>query len=200
MADHARTHRALAVTAATLGALALAAGDPYPAGRSPAAARDVPFVTALDVARWIRERRPDLRIVDVRAHTLFDAYHIPGAERVALDTLSRRAWQPHESVVVYADNDAEATRAALALKRRGVANAHILRGGLLSWVDQIVEPHLATLPRTATPAEQAARREQLELSRYFGGTPRVSLRWAPGSIRRSQSETAAVARIIRRGC
>lgn len=202
MVDHSRIHRWLAVVAAALGALAVVAGEPYPAGGNPEAVDDVSFVTALDVARWIRNGQPDLRLVDVREDSLFDAYHIPGAERIAADGLSRRDWRRDEKVVVYAEDNGKARRAAGALRSRGVAHVHVLRGGLLSWVDAIVEPQLAALATTAAPAEQAARREHLELSRYFGGTPVVSPAAMPATapIPSRQSDAAAVARIIRRGC
>ena len=206
VAERVRTHRWLAVTGTTLGVLAFAAGDPYPAREGPGTGRDVTSVTAIAVARWIREGRPDVHVVDIRADSLFDVHHIPGAERIALDQLAARAWQSNESVVVYATNDADATRAVVLLTKRGVANAYVLRGGLLSWIAEILEPRLAPLPASATSDAQAARREQLELSRFFGGTPFVSPDAVPPAGRPLpaaaglQSEAAAVARIIRRGC
>jgi rhodanese-related sulfurtransferase len=202
MTEQSRTNRWLAVMAGALGALALAAGEPYPAGRGPAASHDVRFATAVDVARWIRNREPALRIVDVRDDSLFDAYHVPGAERLPLDELSSETWQQGENIVLYAEDDGEAIRAAAILRRRGIPHAKVLRGGLLSWVDEIAQPHLAPLPDAATPADQAARREQLELSRYFGGTPVVSPVALPATAPApsSRSDAGAVARIIRRGC
>jgi rhodanese-related sulfurtransferase len=199
MAEHSHTHRWLAVLAGTLGALAVAAGEPYPAQRGPTAPHTLSFVSALDVARWIQAGQQELRLVDVRDGRLFDAYHIPGAKRIALDELSRQAWRRDANVVLYASDDAQAARAATILRTRGVAHAHVLRGGLLSWLDSIVEPRLTPLAATATPEERAARREQVELSRYFGGTPVVSPSAAP-RLRRPPSEAAAVARTIRRGC
>jgi rhodanese-related sulfurtransferase len=198
MTDHAPLHRWLAAVAALLGLLALGAGDPYPAGRGSAAAREVSFVTAIDVARLIRDGGPGVRIADLRPDSLFAAYHVPGAERIGRTELASHAWSPDDQVVLYAEDDATAIEAAAVLERRGVKYVRVLRGGLLSWVDQIVEPRLYTLAPTATSAEQAARREQLELSRYFGGTPFV----APGTTLQPNraSEAAAVARMLRRGC
>jgi rhodanese-related sulfurtransferase len=215
MAKHFRTHRRLAVLAGALGTLALAAGEPYPARRN--AAGDAGYVTAIDVARWLRDPRPGLRLVDVRADSAFTAYHIPGAKHIPLAELPRREWPRDAVVVVYADDDASAGEGARLI--RGVHTVRVLRSGLLAWIDQIVEPRLVPLPPTATLAEQTARREQLELSRYFGGTPIVSPSAAPSSLRplsptrsplaagapraparRPQSEAAAVARVIRRGC
>ena len=198
MTDDARLHRWLAAVAALLGLLALGAGDPYPAGRGLADAREESFVTAIDVARLIRDGGPSIRIADLRPDSLFAAYHVPGAERIGRGELARSAWSPDDRVVLYAEDDATAIDAAALLEQRGVQYVRVLRGGLLSWVDQIVEPRLSALAPTATSAEQAARREQLELSRYFGGTPYVAPGAAPQPNR--ASEAAAVARILRRGC
>jgi rhodanese-related sulfurtransferase len=197
MRDHHRTHRWLATAAALLGVLALGAGDPYPAGGGSAAARGVRSVTPIDVARIVRQGGRT-RIVDLRADSLFDVYHVPGAERSTRGDVARDPWSADDTVVVYADDDAKAIDVAAALQRRGVKYVRVLRGGLLSWLDEIVQPRLSPLAPTASSRERAARREHLELSRYFGGTPYV----APdtGEQRNRSSEAAAVARIMRRGC
>jgi rhodanese-related sulfurtransferase len=195
MTDHRNVHRSLAVVAAILGALAAAAGDP-------SENRSVGFVTAIDVARWIRDGHPSVRVVDIRADSLFDAYHVPGAERISISALATRSWSPGEHVVVYATDDAEARRAAAMARRRGAAEADVLHGGLVAWVDQIVQPRLEALAPTATAEEQRARRAHLELSRYFGGMPVVGQPAAAGRGARAEraSEAAAVARVLRRGC
>lgn len=206
MTDRARVARALAMIAGILGALALFAGDPYPGGTRPDHAGAVSYVGPVELARWIRDGTARVRVIDVRARSQFEAYHIPGAEHVAWQELRRRPWPREETVVVYADADARALEASRLLRTRGVEGSRILRGGLLTWIDSIVEPRLAALPEAATTEERAARREHLELSRYFGGLPVVSpassssagLRGAPTPSRRS--EAAAVGRVLRRGC
>jgi rhodanese-related sulfurtransferase len=205
MADHSRAHRWLTAVAAVLGALALAAGEPSTAHRN--AVDDVTSVTAIDVARWLRDPRPALRVLDVRSRSDFDAYHVPGAEHAPLAQLSHREWTRESIVVLYAEDDARAARAGRLLRARGADTVHVLRGGLRGWIEQIAEPRLAALPSSATPAEQRERRTQLDLSRYFGGTPLVvpsatlhSARRPPLAAPGRQAEAAAVARIIRRGC
>jgi rhodanese-related sulfurtransferase len=206
MPDRSRAHQLLAATAAALGALAVAAGDPYPAGSDRVAAADASYVTAIDLARWIRDRKPGLRVIDVRPDSQFTAYHLPSAEHAAFDELARHDWLRGQRVVLYAESDARAASAARMLRAIGVTDAHVLRGGLLAWIQQIVEPRLPAQRETATAEERAARREQLELSRYFGGTPMVlpaGSTSAPVSAVADpsrRSEAAAVGRILRRGC
>jgi rhodanese-related sulfurtransferase len=197
VAEHRHLHRWLAAVAALLGALALAAGEPHPGGR------EVSFVTAIDVARWIRDGRAEVRIVDLRADSLFDAYHVPGAERMSAAELRTQIRPADGRMVVYASDDADAARAASIARHAGAKEVHVLRGGLVAWIDQIMEPRLEALAATASTAEQAARRERLELSRYLGGMPVVG---PPAAGGRQQiggpaaTEAAAVARVMRRGC
>jgi rhodanese-related sulfurtransferase len=204
-------HRRLAIIAGLLGALAVAAGEPHSsdvrrgsAGR--ASATGASDVGVLDVARWLRDRNARMRLVDIRADSQFAAYHIPAAEHVRTEDLGRREWRRDEAVVIYADDDLRAEEASLRLRAFGVEPTHVLGGGVVAWIDSIVEPRLDALAEMATPEEHAARREHLELSRYFGGLPVVSPsppRSMPASATPHPSrrpEPAAIDRMLRRGC
>src|SRR5256714_13982575 len=46
-------------------------------------------VTALELAEWIRDRKPGLRVIDIRSSDEFSALHIPTAEQVSLSDLTR---------------------------------------------------------------------------------------------------------------
>jgi rhodanese-related sulfurtransferase len=181
-------HRGLAGAALVLGALAAASGD---ALRGSASRPDE--ITALQLARWIREARPGLRLVDLRDAESFDAFRIPGADRLSLDELQRGPWTPGASVVVYSDGAVAAHRALDILHAAGVRNAWVLRGGVGEWVSTIVSP---VLPASPTPEQAATAREIAELSRWFGGVPRIG-EAHPTS---ADSLRAALGRIRRRGC
>src|SRR5918999_4420278 len=189
MGETSRVHQVLAALAASLGALALAAGEPYPSrsGRTDA-------VNAVEVARWIRQPKPGLRVIDLRSARAFTAYHIPGAEHVDVSDLTHRDWSAGSTIVLYAADDESAVEAARVARSRGAATVHVLDGGLAAWIAQIIDPRLAPLAPSAAPAERAARREHLELSRYFGGTPVVSPDAIPVPPGRRQSEADAIAR------
>ena len=181
-------HLALAGIALVLGALAAASGD---ASRVPISRADE--VTALELARWIRDARPDLRVVDLRDAASFEAFSIPGADRMSLDELAQARWEPDATVVVYADSALAAERAHEALDAAGVRSAWLLKGGVGEWVNTIVSP---VLPASPTPREAAISREISEMSRWFGGVPRVG---ETGTTSRD-SLRAALGRIRRRGC
>lgn len=182
-------HLGLAVAALVFAALAAVSGD----AASPAAAPVGAEVTALELARWIREGKPSLRVVDLRTAEAFQSFAIPGAERMAVDDLSRTRWERDANVVVYADSAPAARDALEVLRRAGVQNVYALRGGLAEWVSTIAAP---VLPANPSPDQEASSREISEMSRWFGGVPRVGERASTAG----DSLRATVARVRRRGC
>ncbi len=127
-------------------------------------------VTALELAAWIRERKPGLRVIDVRSAAEFAAYAIPTAENRPLAALMQATFQPHETVVLYSEGGAHAGQAWVLLRARGVFNAFFIAGGLADWRDEVMAPMLSP---NATPQDKQAFDQAADLSRYFGGQPSV---------------------------
>lgn len=179
------THRVLAIVAIVLGLLAAFAGSPYrSASQSPVdvkklasqVAHEEDHVTALELAAWIKDRKPGLRVVDLRSEAEFDRYHLPGAERMALETLvAAPPFAKDDTVVLISDGGAHAAQAWVFLRALGHEHVYFLRGGLGEWLDDVMNP-----PKTTA------------LTRYFGGTARGT----------SSVEPVAdpVAKMRRRGC
>ena len=183
----ARLHTGLAIAALTLGALAAVSGTATPDATPPSA------ITALELARWIRGDKAGLRVIDVRDSQSFETFAVPGAERVSLRRVAQTEWKPGDVVVVYGDDESSATHAAVALRRSGVRDAFVLSGGIGAWARTIASP---VLPPNPSPKEAAVAREIAEMSRWFGGVPRVGDAGATGT----DSLRASLARIQRRGC
>ena len=205
-------HRLLAGAAAALGLLALIAGG---AGASrqgvdvAALAREVEaeadHVTARELAAWIRDGRPGVRVIDVRSPTEFAEYAIPTAENLSLTALARGAFRADETVVLYSEGGAHAAQGWFLLRARGVERVYFLREGLYEWLTQVMNP---VLPEGGTEAQRAANDSAAQLSRYFGGLPRAGgegvdedASAAPPAASSANSGTgAAVRRVRRRGC
>jgi hypothetical protein len=126
-------------------------------------------ISALDLAQWLRARRPGLLLVDVRTAEAFDADRLPGARLLAeVDAAALRA---ADTVVVYADARADAEGL------RGPSNVlatvpHVLRlyGGIAAWNDEVLFP---VLRADASARQQRDFATRALLSRYFGGSPRL---------------------------
>ena len=164
--------KSLAVVAAILGALASFAGSPYRARHA------VAEVSPVELAEWIRDRKPELRVIDPRPAAEFDDYHLPRAENVSP---ASAAFKPTETIVLVAGDG------------QGIDHqVYVLRGGVRGWIDEVMSP---TITENASPAERAAYQRASIVSRYFGGVPRV----VDQPLAKS-SDTAAVKAVRRRGC
>src|SRR4051812_3203389 len=188
-------HRWLAGVALLLGAGAAVTGPRSGSGHIDVAqlartvAREDDHVTALELGQWIKSRRAGLRIVDLRSVTDFDSLHIPGAAQVAIDTLDQVRFSPSETIVLYSEGGAHSAQAWVFLRAMGFTNVFFLRGGVHEWIDEVLSPGL---PSDATDAERERFVKQSELSRYFGGLPRVGIT--------REEKSATIAQMHRRGC
>ena len=211
--------RGLAAVALALGLLAPLAGSPYKANHAAidvpalarAVAREEDHVTALELAQWIKDQRPGLHVLDVRSREEYDRYHLPTAERIALDSLATIPFHADDTLVLYSEGGAHAAQAWVFLRALGYRNVYFLRGGLYEWLEQVMNPTLADT--TAAGREAFAR--AATLSRYFGGVPRsdihtppvdesIALPGAPRSASAvplpARTTTARIDAVRRRGC
>jgi len=190
--------RRLGFAAVGLGLAAAFVGSPYrhragqvDIGRAVGTIEDgSDHVTALELAAWIRDRKPGLRVIDIRPAADFARDAIPTAENIPLEPLMRTAFQPHETVVLYSQEGAHAGQAWVLLRALGVFNAWFIAGGLADWRDDVMAPELSP---DASAEEKQAFATAAELSRYFGGQPTIGVR---------ACETSAIATPTsrRRGC
>lgn len=155
-------------------------------------ARDDAAVAPLDLAARIRDREPGLVILDVRGEHFDPGLTVPGAVPVEPGQAADWPMTDAAHVVVYGIDDALSRSARTEANDAGRADALHLEGGLAGWVDDVLEPVLA-VPITAQDSATNAR--IAELSRYYGGRPRV------GVVRdTARSAEDAVQRARRRGC
>src|SRR5262245_48297731 len=137
----------LAVAAALLATLAFVAGDPSPAtgGRvdvralARAVEREEDHVDAVELARWIRDRKPGLRVIDIRSAKEHAEYSIPGSEQIALTDLVDAAIDPGATVVLYSEGGTHAAQGWFLLRARGIEHAYFLRGGLYDWITDVID-------------------------------------------------------------
>ncbi len=156
-------------------------------------------VTALELAQWIRDRKTGLRVIDVRPDSEYQAFHIPSAERLALADVSKLTPKADETIVLYSEGGAHAAQGWVLLRALGHKRVFFLRGGLLDWMDDVMSPPLPEQKGNA--AADSTRNRIAELSRYFGGVPRVSDNPANATATHSATTAAeAVAKLKRRGC
>jgi rhodanese-related sulfurtransferase len=180
MSPTSNATRMLGIGAAVLGVLAAFAGSPYSSQRAridvDALARAVrnedDHVTAIELAGWIKGRRDRLRIIDVRSAGEYEEFHIPTAERIAIDSLASARFASDETIVLYSEGGPHAAQAWVFLRALGYDRVFFLRGGIYEWLEQVMNP---TLGANASRADSAAFTSVAAISRYFGGTPHIGV-------------------------
>lgn len=142
------TRRVLAILAAMLGiAAAVPRGDVNIRAIAHEVAAEEDHVTALELAQWIRERKPGLRIIDLRADR---RERMPSSEAMTLEKVVQARFQPHETIVLMSDGGAHAAQAWVLLRSTGLRHVYFLRGGFAEWNETVLHPAQST-----------------ELTRYF---------------------------------
>ncbi len=137
-----RVNRALLGLALALGGLAAVVRSPAPPATTAvdldALARIVDHeedhVTAPELAAWIRDRRTDLRVIDVRSDSDYRVGHIPRAEHMTLSQLRTAGFRPTETIVLYSAGGAHAAQGWFLLRASGLPRVYSLRGGIDEWL------------------------------------------------------------------
>ena len=205
-----KLYRLLAVSALLLGAFAAIAGSPVATSNAridvatlaQTVDREDDHVTSVELARWIKDRKENLRIVDIRDSAEFKDYHIPGAERIDLPDLVKTHFGKNETIVLYSGGGAHAAQGWVFLRALGYTQVYFLRGGLAEWLDDVMSP---TISASLSDSAKEEFKKVAEISRYFGGVPRVGDP-APAASETSQAQKQIpktvdkVARIRGRGC
>src|SRR5215211_101342 len=158
-----RYPRFLGAAALVLATLAIVAGSPRVqgharvdvAGLASTVERQDDHVAAVELAEWIRAKRRNLRVVDVRDSSAFATYHIPRAERIALGELVSTPFKKDETIVLYSDGDAHAAQGWVFLRAVGHERVYFLRGGLYEWLDDVMNPAIASAASDSLRADFA---------------------------------------------
>jgi thiosulfate/3-mercaptopyruvate sulfurtransferase len=85
---------------------------------------------------------PDLLVVDIRPAAEFEAFHIRGAQNVALSELETRlqAYQNRGLLVLYSNGMTHPAQARDYLFGRGFHNTYILTDGLIGFIERCLKP------------------------------------------------------------
>jgi rhodanese-related sulfurtransferase len=131
--------RLLAARAATLGLLAAVYPDRSNLDvqrLANAVAREQDHVTANELAQWIHSRKPGLRIIDLRSADEFAKFHLPNAERIAIEALPSKQFRQDDTLVLISEAGGHAAQAWVFLQALGNRNVYFLRGGIDEWIDR----------------------------------------------------------------
>jgi len=95
--------------------------------------READHVSAAQLAEWMREKRPDLHVIDLRSDSEYAADHIPGAQHMSVSALRHAGFHHDATIVLYSAGGGHAAQAWFILRSSGFDHVYSLRGGMDEW-------------------------------------------------------------------
>jgi len=105
------------------------------------------YISTDELADKLINQDPSILLVDLRSKVSYDAYSLPSALNIPLDSLlspTNEAYlnQDQFEVVFYSNDDVYSDQAWQMCRRLGYDNLHVLKGGLNEWFATIIDPKL----------------------------------------------------------
>ena len=117
------------------------------------------YFTPDEVAHMVVTKDPSLVLIDIRAETEYEKFHLPGAINIPLSSLLDENWKDYVDQdlrynVFYSNGTVNANQAWMLTRQLGYQNNYVLQGGLNYWVESIMNP---TKPGSTSPNEEIAK-------------------------------------------
>jgi len=180
--------RGLMVGLLVLGLIALFAGSPYQGSHAVLDTKQLAMmvggkqdhVTVDDLADRIIRGENSFLILDLRDGDSYQRYHIPTAMNLPLAQWESGLIPRNETILLYSDGGIHAAQAWFLMKAQGYPSVYLLHGGLDAWIDEILYPSRSA---EMTPEAANAFARRVEVSRFFGGSPRTGSEGTQGEPR-----------------
>ena len=98
-------------------------------------ANSIKEIDAPELALWVSEKHPNMRVIDVRGMNEIATGTVSGAEAVPLHTLPVKLneFSRDEKLVFICRSGARSAQACMFLQQQGYDNVFNLRGGMIGW-------------------------------------------------------------------
>jgi len=98
-------------------------------------------IDAPELHLWVKEKHPNMRVIDVRGMNEIASGTVSGAEAVPLHTLPVRLneFNQNEKLVFICRSGARSAQACMFLQQQGYDNVYNLRGGMMGWMQSGLE-------------------------------------------------------------
>lgn len=130
------------------------------------------FISPDEVAAFLVEDNPVIRLIDIRSPEEFQAFHLPGAVNLPMTDLLNSDYrylidQDLLLNVFYSNGSVKANEAWMITRQLGYRNNYVLEGGLNYWAEVIMNPER---PASTSPDDEIARYNfRMGASKALGG-------------------------------
>ena len=136
------------------------------------------FLTTDDITDRLVKKDPALMLIDVRSAAQFNAFAIPGAINIPVDSLlsvSAREQMSQKGMdkVFYSSSDVTSDQAWIICKRIGMQRIFVMQGGVNKWFNTIV--------KAERPSETASNHDidiyqfRMAACQHFFGSPEMAV-------------------------
>ena len=130
------------------------------------------YVTTDQVAKMIIQGDPSLLMVDVRPAAEYEEFALPGSLNIPLEELLNDGnlayfGVPGIKVVFISNDDIRADQTWVLTKRLGIDGTYVMKGGLNSWIQTIIDPSQPNADAPSVDHELYAFRKGAQI--YFTG-------------------------------
>jgi len=132
------------------------------------------FLSTDEITDRLVKQDPALMLIDVRPSAQFNAFAIPGAINIPVDSLLTASAQEQMSLkgkdkVFYSNADVTADQAWIICKRTGMQRIYVMRGGINRWFSTIVK---AEKPAETAPVQDFELYQfRMAACQHFFGNP-----------------------------
>lgn len=130
------------------------------------------FLNVDELAALLIQQDPAIQLIDVRPAEAYQAYSLPGAINIPMDsllspTLGGYLDQDLKKNVLFSNGSTTSIQAWMLLNQLGYPNNYVLEGGMNAWFDHIIKPQRP--PETASEAAFSLYEQRVAASMYFTG-------------------------------
>jgi len=152
------------------------------------------FLTTDDITDRLVKKDPALMLIDVRPENQYNAFAIPGAVNIPIDSLLSASAQEQMSQqgmdkVFCSNSDVTSEQAWIICKRIGMQHIYVMQGGVNRWFNTIVK---AERPAETAPVQDIELYQfRIAACQHFFGNP---LSTGLGSANAPKKETKVIKR------
>jgi len=136
------------------------------------------FLTTDDITDRLVKKDPALMLIDIRPVAQFNAFSIPGAINIPVDSLLSSSAQDmlnqkEMDKVFYSNSDVTSDQAWIISKRMGLQRIYVMQGGVNTWFNTIVK---AQKPAESAPTETLDLYQfRIAACQHFYGSPEMAV-------------------------
>ncbi len=129
------------------------------------------YITTDELADRIINQDPTLLLIDVREENSYKKYSLPNAINIPLKKILDEDSEPYlyqdeYDVVLFSNDNFHADQAWILCNRLGYENLHVLKGGINTWFNTIINPKKPTENMASNEFELYSFRKAASM--YFG--------------------------------